>query len=87
MIGVDKAEYEQKQETYYLHPDDSSFNEERQNSLNNKGLYNGEIRLRHKKGYYVPLSIRTVLIKDEKGEILGSLTISRDITLIKGGSG
>ncbi|MBP1665849.1 MAG: arcB 9 [Bacteroidetes bacterium] len=37
----------------------------------------------HKDGHYVFLSTRSVIVKDESGEIIGSLTISRDITKLK----
>jgi PAS domain S-box-containing protein len=83
LIGVDKLEYEQRSESYYVHPEDIHFIEERKNDLRTKGLHNCEIRLKHKKGHFVPLSIKTVLIKDTNGELMGYLSISRDITSIK----
>ncbi len=39
--------------------------------------------LKHKDGHYVNLSTRSVTVKNENGDIIGALTISRDITALK----
>jgi signal transduction histidine kinase len=47
------------------------------------GFFESELRLRHKDGHYINLSARSVAVRDDKGEFLGALTISRDITKLK----
>jgi PAS domain S-box-containing protein len=83
IIGIKKKEFDQMSENYLLHPEDISFIENRINGLNKNGFYNGEFRLKHKNGHYIPFSAHSVIIKDDKGEIMGSLNISRDITSLK----
>jgi PAS domain S-box-containing protein len=83
VIGVSKKEYEKWPENYFLHQEDVLYFDNKIKGLNTNGFYNGEIRLKHKDGHYVPLSTRSVLIKDNDGKMLGSLTISRDITSLK----
>jgi PAS domain S-box-containing protein len=83
IIGIDKKEFDQMSEPYFVHPDDLSFFESRINGLNRNGFYSGEFRLKHTKGHYVPLSTKSVLIKNDQGVIMGSMNLSRDITSLK----
>ncbi|HEX2976729.1 MAG TPA: ATP-binding protein, partial [Bacteroidales bacterium] len=47
------------------------------------GFFESELRLLHKEGHFLNLSARSVLVRDDNGNPLGSLTISRDITKMK----
>jgi PAS domain S-box-containing protein len=83
LIGYDRESYNSSDPAFFIHPDDQGYPVNRIEALKNKGFYESELRLRHKDGHYVNLSTRSVTVKDEVGEILGALTISRDITKLK----
>jgi PAS domain S-box-containing protein len=83
MVGLDAAKYNSIDSTELIHPDDSDYPVRKVQSLTNKGFFESELRLRHKNGYYLNLSTRSVTVRSDSGEILGSLTISRDITRMK----
>jgi PAS domain S-box-containing protein len=83
VMGFDKDSYTAVDPAIFIHPDDISYPAERLAALKNKDFHESELRLRHKDGYYVTLLTRSVILKDEKGEIIGALTISRDITKMK----
>ncbi len=83
VIGLDKDSYASSDPAVLIHPDDIGYMAARLEALKNKGFHESELRLRHKDGYYVTLSTRSVTVKDENGKIIGALTISRDITKMK----
>lgn len=83
VIGYDKQLYDAVTTNYLIHPDDRKYEDERNEVLKTKGFYEAELRLRHKEGHYITLSTRSVTVKNENGEIIGALSISRDITNIK----
>jgi PAS domain S-box-containing protein len=83
MVGLDAAKYNSIDSTELIHPDDSDYPVRKMQSLTNKGFFESELRLRHSNGYYLNLSTRSVTVRSDTGEILGSLTISRDITRMK----
>ncbi|MGB8492467.1 MAG: ATP-binding protein [Bacteroidales bacterium] len=83
MIGLDREQYESMNGAELLHPDDIQYEKSRREALNTKGYFETELRLRHKDGHYVNLSTRSVTVKNENNEIIGALTISRDITTLK----
>jgi PAS domain S-box-containing protein len=83
IIGYDEDSYASFDPMVFIHPDDISYPTERLEALKNRGFHESELRLRHKDGHYVTLSSRSVTVKDENGEIIGALTISRDITKMK----
>ncbi|MBW6502313.1 MAG: response regulator [Bacteroidales bacterium] len=83
IIGLTRDEYDLIFPSDLIHPDDRVYENERLNALNDKGLFESELRLRHKDGNYIILSTRSVTVRDDNGEIIGSLTISRDITKLK----
>ena len=83
MIGLDKDSYLQIDHKNLFHPDDLDYQIKRVQSLVSNGFYESELRLRHKEGHFVSLLSRSVTVKNDNGEILGSFTISRDITRIK----
>ena len=83
IIGYTKKNYESIDPVTILHPDDKDFHANRTDALRKDGFCEKEIRLKHKDGHYVYLSTRSVVVKDEIGETIGALTISRDITSLK----
>jgi PAS domain S-box-containing protein len=83
VIGYDRESYHSTDASYFIHPDDQDYTERKIKGLKDKGIFVSEIRLKHKEGYFVTLSTRSVVVKDDTGEILGALTISRDITKLK----
>ena len=67
--------YDQKDEKFIdiindgalLHPDNSNFHTERSEAISQNGFFETEIKVKHKNGKYVVLSIKMVEVKDEKG--------------------
>ena len=83
VIGYDIESYHSTDPAYFIHADDLEYPNNRMKGLREKGIFVSEVRLRHKEGHYINLSTRSVVAKDEAGEIFGALTISRDTTEIK----
>jgi PAS domain S-box-containing protein len=83
MIGYDRDSYNSLNPPDLIHPDDQDYQIRREQSLVNNGFFETELRLRHKAGHYINLSTRSVTVRNDNGEVLGALTISRDITRLK----
>ena len=83
MIGHDRNSYNSLNAQELIHPEDLNYQLRREQSLVNNGFFETELRLMHKEGHYVTLSSRSVTVRSETGEVLGALTISRDITKLK----
>ena len=83
IVGYDKEKYNKINAPDLIHPEDLAYDKNRTEALQAKGFFETELRLKHKDGHYVNLSTRSVIVKNENGEIIGSLTISRDITSLK----
>jgi hypothetical protein len=83
VVGYTKQEFDQLNVRDIVNPDDLSYETDRAEALNAKGYFETELRLKHKDGHFVNLSTRSVIVKDDKGEVVGALTISRDITTLK----
>src|SRR5674476_473564 len=83
MIGYDKESYTSLNQVELVHPDDQDYQLRREQALVNNGFFETELRLRHKAGHYMNLSTRSVTVRGDSGEVLGALTISRDITRLK----
>jgi PAS domain S-box-containing protein len=83
MIGLDSHSYNSLDPQGLIHPDDQNYNLKRTEALQSNGFYEGEIRVRHLDGHYVNLSSLSVTVKSDNGEVLGALSISRDITRLK----
>jgi len=83
MIGYDKDSYNSLNPPDLIHPEDQDYQLRREQSLVNNGFFETELRLRHKAGHYINLSTRSVAVRSDSGEVLGALTISRDITRLK----
>jgi PAS domain S-box-containing protein len=83
MIGYDRNSYNSLNSNELIYPEDRNYQVRREQSLVNNGFFETELRLKHKEGHYVTLSTRSVTVRSETGEVLGALTISRDITRLK----
>jgi PAS domain S-box-containing protein len=83
MLGYDRDSYNSLNPQDLIHPDDQDYQVRREQSLVNNGFFETELRLRHKTGHYMNLSTRSVMVRSDDGEVLGALTISRDITRLK----
>jgi PAS domain S-box-containing protein len=83
LIGYDRDSYNALNPHDLIHPEDKDYQLRREQSLVNNGFFETELRLRHKAGHYINLSTRSVIVRNDSGEVLGALTISRDITRLK----
>jgi len=83
IIGYDRESYNLTDPLNIIHPDDHDFHERVNNGLKNNGFYECELRLRHKDGHFLSFSTKSILVKDDSGNTLGALTITRDITKLK----
>lgn len=83
LIGYDRETYNSLDPSLLVHPDDKDYTVNRLEALKKNDFYESELRLKHRDGHYVGLSTRSVAVRDESGEILGALTISRDISKLK----
>ena len=83
LLGLTKDSYNIETSVELIHPDDRDFHVRREAELKERGFFESELRLLHKDGHYVFLSTRSVSVRDESGEVTGSLIISRDITKLK----
>jgi PAS domain S-box-containing protein len=83
LIGLDKNKYDALNPDDLIHPDDRDYQSRKEQALIHNGFFESELRLRHVDGHYLSLSTRSVTVRNNDGEILGSLTISRDITKMK----
>jgi PAS domain S-box-containing protein len=83
MIGLTREQYNALNANEIVHPDDLVYEKTRTEALQKDGFFETELRLKHKNGHYVNLSTRSVTVKNENADIIGALTISRDITSLK----
>lgn len=83
MLGYDKESYSSVTPPELVHPDDLDYPLKREQALTNNGFFETELRLKHKSGHYMNLSTRSVTVRSNTGDVLGALTISRDITRLK----
>lgn len=83
IIGLDPGQYNSLKPEDIIHPDDHDYPSKKERALTNDGFFESELRLRHINGHYLNLSTKSVTVRNDNGEILGSLTISRDITRLK----
>jgi PAS domain S-box-containing protein len=83
ILGVDRDYYHSMDPDSFLHPDDVVYQARRKEALKAKGIFEGELRAKHKNGQYISLSTRSIVIKNGSDEIKGYFTISRDITSLK----
>ncbi len=83
MAGLNKDNYPYPDSDVLIHPDDKDYEERRINALTSNGFHESELRIRHLDGHFVNLSTRSIVVRNDSGEVLGSLTISRDITKLK----
>ena len=79
-LGFSREEFMQLDQNESIHPDDLERLEEEGKELFEKGFSSHEYRVQHKKGHYLYMSSKLVLIKGEEGEPDLVLFIMRDIT-------
>ena len=83
LVGLDKDAYTNLDNGVLIHPDDKDYQERRVQALTNNSFHESELRLKHADGHIVNLSTRSIIVRNDNGEVLGSLTISRDITRLE----
>jgi len=83
MIGYERDSYNSLNPIDLIHPDDQDYQLKKEQALVNNGFFETELRISHKAGHYLNLSSRSVTVRSDSGEVLGALTISRDITRLK----
>lgn len=83
MIGYDKDSYTSLDPQDLIYPEDNDYQSKKSKALLKYGFFESELRIRHKVGHYINLSKRSVTVRSDNGEVLGALTISRDITRLK----
>jgi PAS domain S-box-containing protein len=82
VIGISRDEYDAMNTDSLIHPDYINFPVKRKKALAAQGVYNAELKIRHRNGDYVTLSTKTVQIKNDTGDVIGYLSISRDISAV-----
>jgi len=83
LIGLTREQYNAIGNDGVIHPEDDGYETKKIAALRDNGFFESELRLRHKDGHFITLSTKSVTVKDENGDIIGALTISRDITTLK----
>lgn len=83
IIGFDRDSYNSLNPQELIHYEDKDYQIKKEEALLTEGFFESELRLRHKDGHFINLSTRSVTVKSNTGEVLGALTISRDITKLK----
>jgi PAS domain S-box-containing protein len=83
LLGLDRESYLNIDPGSLIHPDDQKFNDQRIDGLKNDGVFEGDLRLKHVEGHYLTFSTRSVVVRNDNGEVLGALTISRDTTRLR----
>ncbi len=79
-VGYTREEFMALEQNALTHPDDLKRLEEEGAELYEKGYSSHEYRVRHKKGHYLDMSSKLVLIKGEEGKQDLVLFIMRDIS-------
>jgi PAS domain S-box-containing protein len=83
LIGLDREKYMSMSTDELIHPDDRDYHSKKEQALKDNGFFECELRLRHVNGHFINLSSRSVTVRNDTGEVIGSLTISRDTTKLK----
>ncbi len=83
MIGLDSASYTSGTLSETIHAEDQNYLHQKNEFLKSNGFYERELRLRHSDGHYLSLSSKSLIVRNDAGDQLGSLTIDRDITMLK----
>lgn len=83
MAGHNYESYHSIKPQDLVHPDDYDYQQRRIDSLRKSGTFESELRILHNNGQYIHLSTKSVTVKDDNGDVIGSLTVYRDITRLK----
>jgi PAS domain S-box-containing protein len=82
MLGIDEKNNQLKHYKDLVHTDDINNFSQQSRNLKEKGIFECEFRLLHGKGHYISISCRSVSVRDNSGEIMGTLSVLRDISKI-----
>ncbi len=85
LTGIEKESFTINEFISILHPEFNDYHKRRDEALLRDGFYESDISIRHKEGNYVFLSTRSAIVRSSSGEMLGSITVIRDITAFKKG--
>jgi PAS domain S-box-containing protein len=83
IIGHDRNSYNCIDPQDLIHEEDRDYHNKKEEALLKDGSFESELRIRHKEGHFINLSTRSVMVRSDDAVVLGSLTISRDITRLK----
>jgi len=83
LIGHDRDSINSVSTDNLIHPENQDYKSKRDEALNKSDLFEGEIKLKHTNGHYVDLATSSIVVRNDIEEVLGILTISRDITKLK----
>jgi PAS domain S-box-containing protein len=85
LTGIGRESFSMREFMANLHPEFNDYLTRRDEGLLNQGFYESDISIRHKDGNYVVLSTRSAVVHSSSGELLGYLTVMRDVTVLKKG--
>ena len=85
ITGIERESFSMNEFMAVLHPEFNDYPDRRDEELLRNGFYESDISIRHKDGNYVVLSTRSAIVRSSSGEMLGSITVIRDITAFKKG--
>lgn len=80
MIGLEKDSNMNVNPEDFIHRNDKDFHKLRSQALARKGFFESDLRMKHADGNFVHLSTRSVTVRSDSDDVIGSLTIFRDIT-------
>ncbi|MBK9391329.1 MAG: response regulator [Bacteroidetes bacterium] len=85
LTGISRESFTMQEFMANLHPEFNDYLTRRDDGLLKHGFYECEISIRHKDGNYVVLSTRSAVVHSSSNEVLGFITVMRDITVLKKG--
>ncbi len=85
LTGIARESFTMKEFMANLHPEFNDYLTKRDEGLLINEFHECDISIRHKDGNYKELSTRSAVVRSSSDEILGSITVMRDITVLKKG--
>ncbi len=85
IAGIDRDSFTIKKFIANLHPEFNDYLVKRDEALLREGYYENDISIRSNGNNYSALSARSAVVRNNKGEMIGSITVIRDITKFKKG--
>lgn len=83
MVGLNRDSQNVLNPEDIIYEADKEYHQLRTRSLANKGFFESELKLKHANGNYIYMSTRSVTVRNDNGDVLGALTIFRDISRLK----